>query len=505
VSRLPLLALIAAMLLWLWPVVGFVGHPFGEADNHLWMLWRAMDGRSRLANWPVGVEIPLMDPVNLAWAAPAWPLGPAAAWTAVRLANVAIAGLGGWFLGRELGGTTSAAVLGTSATAFSPFLAGALDFGLTEAWPLGWLALHLAALARARHDARAWAAASATLSAFLLSGWYHALFALLLVPGLVAWIRRPIPHVAAMALASLPVLPRAVATLDGREVWATRFHGLDRALAVRDWASVPRFGTDLLNLLLPRLDSDGPSFAVYLGMTTLLLALAGLRRREARWLLGGAALLWVFALGHRIRVAGQPLAVGPAGWLVATFPVFQGFTHWYRACGPATVLLAGAAAVGGARLSRGVATLVAALVVLESAALSSAAWPRRSRELPANPLDGLAAGPVLDLPLADGPLRGATSRRPYALLQLAHGHPIAENDEGPDAVLDLPGVRALNDACVRGGPGPDALSLPGFTWVIVHRSSAGPRCADLLARWCGAPVREGADVVFRAPGAPSPP
>ena len=53
------------------------------------------------------------------------------------------------------------------ATACSPFLAGMIEFGITEAWPVGWLALHAAALLRFGRTgaARDAALAGATLAA----------------------------------------------------------------------------------------------------------------------------------------------------------------------------------------------------------------------------------------------------------------------------------------------------------------------------------------------------
>ena len=70
-----------------------------------------------------------------------------------------------------------------------------------------------------------------------------------------------------------------------------------------------------------------------------------------------AAPLQVLALGHWLRLGGIPVKVEgpllmPAGWLVDHVETIRYITHWYRAAGPATVLLAAAAATGAGALER---------------------------------------------------------------------------------------------------------------------------------------------------------
>lgn len=496
--------------------------PVSEADNHLWMLQvatRRLAGRpGPWANWPEGWEPPLMDPVNLPFALLGGVGGPVLAFNLVVLANLALALGGGWALGRAVGGERGALV-GMAALGGAPFFWGVVDFGLTEALGLGWLALHVAALERwGEHGRpRALVVSGLTLAAFLATGWYHALFAALVEPALLlrAWRRRgqAVALLAHAALAALPRLPDLAATRASSRLWADRLHGIGGPESWSWWRDLPDQGADLLTFVLPRLDAAPASRTVYLGLLLLLFALAGGRKARPWLLLGGGLLL--FALGPWVRVGGvSPLGIGwlgPAGALTRLLPPLEAITHWDRATGPAMVFLAAAAAAGAERWlpDRRVALVVALGIVAEATALAPTAWPRHTyapdppAELSA--LDG--QGALLQLPVDDaGSPPRARSRRPYNQWQAWHRRPVSENYEGPDAVLPaVPAVATLNGACgaplpprapkiLPADPAPtrERLRALGYDWILVHPELAREpaRCVDAARAWLGTPTLE---------------
>lgn len=516
----------------LWPArVGLLGDPLGEAHNHLWFFARTLLGLR--ANAPAGWDVPLMDPPNLPWFALGWQISPAVAWNAVAVANVALACLGGWVLGKTVSNSRTGAFVGMAAVGWSPFLAGAIDFGVTEAYPLGFYALHVAMMERLRRMRQEGTAesrpggesplalalsAGMTLGVFALSGWYNAAFALVVTP-VLAWRARSRSLIIVGGVALVLVLPRFLDLLPHLDVWAGRAAALSDPTAIRHWQQQERYGIDLLRFL-PSANTFTPSVSVYLG--TILVVLSCLAGRSGWPWLAMALPLWLLALGHWLRIGGvvvggeSPLLM-PAGWLVKLSEHARFVTHWYRAAGPATVLLAAAAAIGAARLERRLPTgllgpLLAVAVLADGLAFSSTRWPRVAAPLPVAPEIGLD-GPVLDLPVDDNrtsPERFG-SRRPYWMWQITHQQPVAENYEGADSVLRQSGeARDLQRAC--GGlpvsrPGalesgitdPDSgsvsLAALGFRWVVVHTSLAPPGCLIAVEAKFGVPTVQKSDTV----------
>ncbi len=522
--------------LFTWPALptlatALLGHPFAEVDNHLWMAWFGGHADAPARDLPVGFDLPLMDPVNLLWWAPGALLGPVFAYNLAIVGNLALAALGGWVLARELTGSRAAALVGMVATAFSPFLGGVIEFGLSEAWPVGWLALHAALLLRyARTGAlRDALGAAATLGALLLSGWYHAAFALPAELGLGLWVlaRRPAGAsrlatigvlLAQGIVATLPSWPRLAETRALAAIWAPRLSGLTRPQAYADWDGNPRFGTDLLNLVLPRPDEIPTARTVYVGVVVLALALVALRRRSGWALWALAVPLWVLALGHWLRVGGVPvydLGPLPAGWLVGTFEAARGLSHWFRAAGPATVFVGAAAAVGtsvvldslrrrfgwGPRAIVAFGALLAGLVLTDAIALAPTPWPRVTYvpDPPPALLDLPRAGALLQLPFDEGRgLDGIASRRVYDQWQVFHGRSIAEHYEGLDALLHANATVAdWQRACARAAPRPVPLTLAedlhtlrdlGVAYVVAHPPYAKTGCVDTIESHLGEPV-----------------
>ena len=362
-----------------WPILPggdvIVGDPLGEADNHLWMFWHAL-GSGR-ANLPAGVALPLMDPVNLPVFSVGHWVSPSLGWAGMRLWNVALAFVGGAALARCFvrgpAVWVGSVVLGTA-----PFLSGVMDFGITESWPVGWFAIHMAALlGLARHGGIGRALlAGVSLGMIGLSGWYHALFGLVLEVALVPllwwryrrtalWMQGGVGLVMV-----LPSLLRFLSVADGFEArWRAPSPGPPGPRP--DWADLPVFGTDVLNFVLPHLDAVHPSKTVYLGVVALALAVVGLvlRPRVTLPLLAGALPFGILALGHWPTLAGKAIGFpGPAWFLAEHVDAMRGLSHWYRAVAGCLPFLAAAAAVGAdallSRLPRGTTAIGSGLVVL---------------------------------------------------------------------------------------------------------------------------------------------
>lgn len=531
-------ALTTALVLWPARWGEPLGNTLGEAPNHLWMFWRELARAP--SNLPDGVPIPLMDPVHL----PVYALGalggPVAGWWGLAVFNVLLAGAGAAALASRFTGRGGALLAGV-ACASAPSLAGVLDFGITEAWPVGWFGLHLAALHRYAEEGRRRdaVAAGVFLGAIGLSGWYHALMGLVVDALWVPWLlwRTRRAGLVLQGLIGLGMtVPALVVYLERRALWAPRLRlpspgpPPDRP----NWLELPVFGADALTFITPTTIPVHPSKATYLGLVVLILAGLGLRRREGRWLWAPAGALLVLALGHWPSVGGAALGVpGPAQLLVRAAPALAGISHWHRMVGPTAVLLAAAAAVGAGPLLRrwpALVHLLCALVLAEGVAVGPTAWPREtfSVEAPASLSALVGEGGLIQLPFDNG-RRNFSSEpaRLYQRWQIGHGRAISENYEGVDALLDRSVlVAALDQACsvintqppyyqpapqMRGVDPPgdglrraelQALRRWGYAWVVLHRSRCQTpvKAIHLLERMLGPRLDlPGGDAAWRLP------
>ncbi|MDG1480841.1 MAG: hypothetical protein P8R54_14695 [Myxococcota bacterium] len=515
--RVILLTAAAVLLVSMWPALppwdALIGDPLGETDNHLWMFWRQVRwmiaGVTPLSNAPDGVPIPLMDPVNLPVFATLSLLGPTLAYNGLALWSVILAMAGGYALSRQFTGPQGA-VVGMASAGSAPFLLGVIDFGITESWTLGWIGLHAAALIGfARTGRRGLALLSGvTLGAVALSGWYHALLGLVveatLVPVLLLRHRRP-GIVLQGLIGAVMVSPALARFLVVRGQWEARW--LAPAPGPPgprpDWAELPVYGTDLLNLFLPQLASVHPSKAVYLGLITLVLVCVGVVRRWREALLPLMVALppLILALGYWPTIAGTALgAPGPAWFLVRTFEPLAGLSHWHRAVAAAVPFIAAAAAIGADALPKRVfvGPVLAMLIALDAAALSQTAWPRTAYapQLPESLDEIPGEGGLVQIPFDNSrEMFSEDPARIYARWQPLHGRLISENYEGVDALLVRSTViAAAHTACWNRDnlppyykPPPemrelDPISDPttiaeerallrkwGYRWVILHR------------------------------------
>ncbi len=551
---------VPALVIFTWPLLlhpfSLMGHPNGETDNHFWMLWRAvkiiMGNPGPWANCPDGLPIPLMDQINLPWALPVFLLDPVLGYNWLLLANVALGMAGGYWLSRQFT-SASAALVGMVAMGCSPFLSGVTEFGLTEAWPLWLLAFHLAFLYRYARSGGSvdLLGAGLCLGGFALSGWYHAFSGLLVemvfIPVLAISSRRWKGLLAQGLLAAFLVLPVFLHFLTIRSFWAGRWHFPEHAprLARMDWRELPVYGTDVLNFLLPTLDAVPLSKTTYLGILVLSLAvIACFRRWRQVWPFMLASLLFCsLALGYWVRVAGHPLLLGdsvlagPARLLLDLVPPMVGISHWYRMVGPATVLLAVLAAMGAGILTErpGLHIGLAILVLADSLVMGQTSWPRITYD-PAPPaiyqyLE--EPGALLELPFDNGrePFSD-TPARLYNRWQPFHGHPVAENYEAMDSILNTNRLAAVAQALsgqrstlprnqVASAEMADisrlytegvmeeqveALAEDGFSYVLLHRFLApDPDAVEALLRQAmGQPLADdGRSVLWRVPGGPA--
>jgi MYXO-CTERM domain-containing protein len=543
--RAPLLLFGAslAVILHTWPLAihpfRTLGHPLGEADNHAWMFWKSAVERlgapTALFNYPAGSPLPLMDPVNLPlYLLGAW-IDPALGYNLVAFACGLLGVLAGYALCREWC-EPGPSFVGGLVAGCSPFLAGVMDFGITEAWPLYLLSLHLLFLRRllVRGGLRNLLASGALLAAFACSGWYHAFFVLPVEILLLAFwcveTRRWRGALLQGLLALVLVLPQFVRFWSQRGLWSERWR-VPTALPLQEhalWRSRPLSGTDLLLPFLPDPGSDLVSQTSYLGLGVLLLCLVALlrRRRSAFPFLLASLPLLLLSLGYVVRVAGHPVQLGPfalagpAWHLVHLFPDFAGLTHWYRAIGPITVLLAVPAALGAQRLRDGrLSPLLALLVLLDGSFLGHTGWPRAMIEPrpPALYLELPEPGPLVELPFdnARRPFTDEIPRRSNRW-QPFHGHPVAENYEGRDELLFVSPLVSVADRLCGRTPVLPASQIPpetmrdpsrladdasletarqqlaamGVTWILVSRDDCpGHAAVEVLLDRAFGPAR----------------
>lgn len=527
--RIAALLLLAMFLTWpqvLHPLQLY-GAKGGEVDNHFWMLWvgaqHVFGDAGVLGNAPLGWEIPMMDPINLIWSVPAGLVRPELGYTAVLWANLVLAGFGGGLLAVELAargaGSARAAFWGGAVAAMaSPPLLGFMDFGVTEAWTVGWIGLHAAALLRWGRTGsdRALVGGALAAAAVWASGWYNVIFLAILEPFLLVacgrWSWRPL---AAMALAAVPRLPALWETHTEFALWASRMSGKCDPAFNRAWIARPYCGADLAAMLRPSPERLQVSHAMYVGWAIVALGIIGLfvgavPRRAALSLLAAALVLSALALGEHVRFAGGLLLqVGPAGWVTSLLPVLRAITHWERAQVPAGMLLAGlaGAAVGhlGAR-GRAWAALAGGAMLVDALAFGGGGFPRQGypTDLPGSLLALPGDGPLLLVPVDNtfDPPPGRRSRRPYNQWQVFFGRPVSENYEGPDEVSRSGAMKWLSHECgVRPAPQerlPRSWDLhdlanfgtDGFEWlVVVPELAVDPQgCVDAVTAALGAPT-----------------
>ncbi len=525
-------AAVVGAVLSTWPMVWsptthLPGLPGAEVADHLWGLWVALQSgpivvRDVWINVPAGFDWVLADPLDLLWFAPAAVFGPVAAFCAVQLGNLVVAGLAAALLWRLVfQGSVRGALFAAFAGATLPVLAGGLLTGMTEAQTMGWVGLALAALWHAATTAsRPWSVAAAVFFAACVwagpyTGLYAAFTAVPLAIGLV--VPTPDRRSTLLRLFLIALLAVFLASPVVRAIL------VDRAAIAAAQPDLPGTGSlaaavfadpdlpqnkmlsgDLLGLVWPRATAniwpEGHRGAVaaqhvsYLGLVLTGLAAYGLvlRRpdRAARLFAGLFVLMVVLGLGYHLqvhghvpRVFGNPLLL-PAGFLSAKVDFLGRAARWYRAHIVAGILLVPFAAAGVEALAarfgrRGPLVVLACTLLVGADAVGSGAlaWPRPLFDArpPAGLVDLPGDGALFFLPIPRGGGSADTLRNAPLVWQAWHGRPINGNplvgkSEGahPDVVR---ADRQLTAAIRRGSPDGVSQTLHqlttlGFEWLV---------------------------------------
>ena len=501
-------SLLVVPVLVTWPLVPrFATHvmaaPDQEAAPHIWGLWAAGQGtgllrlNTVLQGFPDGIELVLVDPLDLLpfhlgmWA------GPAAAYNLVLLTGVVVMGLAGAALARVIGG--SPALGAVVAMSCPTLLANAAD-GMTEGFGVGIVGLALAALLKCRQEpqSRWWLVGGLLVGLTAWAGPYNAVWTALIGLGLASWaaVHRRWTRLWTLGRAGgvggLVASPVAIAIFTARDEalpGGGKRSGLPEIVDNPDiFRGGMRTGADLLDPWLPGPLTGGQaevSHTAYLGLVVLLAAgFAVWRNPRQRWpWLAGALSFAVLSLGPWLYVGGIAVRVGedsaalagPAGMVMLAVPVLGRLTRWYRAGAVASLLLAPLVATAASSRRPIIQAILTALIVADTLLLAPLAWPLHHTALP-------DPGPLLDLP-AEGAfleLPPVTSASPppglwrdeTALLQVMHSHPVGGAMMGlgvsPIARQGVDELRALMRGEGFDGSLAEDLRTQGFRWVVIH-------------------------------------
>lgn len=430
------------------PALTAVGSPCSEASRHLWSL--AVAGQSLVegtglqrtaeVGWPRGFSAPLIDPTSWLVFGPLHALaGPVVAWNGLVAAAVVVASVGCGALGRALrldGAGLGALAVGAVA---APWLLQIAETGRSEYLAAAIWPLHLAALLRALDGERRWApVAAVTLGLMGAAGPPLAVFVALAELPLVAGIliqRRgrgaptaALVLVAGVGLALPALVPVLTALPDKARRWGPDSPGLIEP--------VQTSLASLVHLVPPALQPPTEQPATVAVVLLGLAVVGAWRDRSARLWLGVGLWIVLLAQGTAPTAAVEVGAVravqtgGPVAWLVGVIPPLGAISSWSRiGC-----LLGVPVAVAAAQGLRGRPLWV--VVVLLGVSLGEQllrprppAWDghRTVVEPPAAyraALEGVSAGPVLQLPM-DLPGTGScVARDRWLLWSLSHGRPV---------------------------------------------------------------------------------
>jgi hypothetical protein len=452
----------------------------------LWGWWAALRGRTpfevrtALLNYPEGLTLQLIDPLDLL---PAWAgfwVSPAAAFSAVLFAGVLVSGLAGWLLARESGADQGGQALGLCIGASCPtVLAVAVD-GITEGLGSGWVGVQLALLLSLRRDTAWWrvCALTAAMTAGVHAGPYNGVWiALLDVPVGLWLLRHTRRHLLAAAAAMALCLPYALVLLARNPdlPGGANRSGPGKPILLTPWRAAARTGADLADLVVPAPFTgeayDVPSTA-YLGIVTVGLALCG---RRWRWVLGAVAFAalalgpW-FSVWGRIPTVDERELMAPAGWLAVYTPLGR-ISRWYRAGAVALLLLVPSAvrAVSGRR-----AWLLAGAVLLDARLLSPLPSPFPTTDARPSPALQSLEGPIAELPPVHPLFRDDQPADENLLLQVWHGQPTTGTlHNAPGSATVHPALRTLRRVLVgRAEAGDDVREAGSELAALGYRSLA---------------------------------
>lgn len=322
----PLQCLLLALgLTWPAPARFFseaVGNVEGDGVKHLWTLWwmraEALGGaaglRTTLVNFPQGIELYPIEPLNGLLGLLLPPLDPIPLSNFLAILHLFLLGLCAGWLGKLVSERPLGAFVAGALAQGSAFAAFTLDVGVGELRQTWWVPLGLACLVKARMslEPRWFVALALALAGATLSCFYHGFFlatavSLHALATLRPWGRLLGGYALAVVLSVAVVVP-VVRTFSATYA-PTERHG---AASFGDWMAA-RYdletyrgaALDPVELLTPRdpstVDRQTASYTGgrYLGFAALALALVGLvaaPRKAAPWLFIGAGGLF-FSLG----------------------------------------------------------------------------------------------------------------------------------------------------------------------------------------------------------------
>lgn len=514
-----LAAVLAAVIVATWPLVpslagAAIGHPYGDLVDHYWGTWwfggELLQGRlpltTTLTHFPTPQPLWHVDPVGALLALPLRPLGLTPAWNLLVLLQVALGAVAAWWVGTDATGDRRAGLVAAAVAGLSPYVLGLVHSGLSEFLAMGPVTLAawatLRALGRDPRDRpappRAWAWAGLALgvagSHTAYYGLFGALFAALAVPG-PGWRDRLPVAARIVGLGALVAAPFGLGAL-------STLGGAVSAETAPGWAATLP-ATDIFTFLhpgpyyfpdTPAQNNPGILHVNYLGWAAVGLALLGAR---GRWVLPGV-LYAVFALGPRLAVGQTLVTVAgahvllPLGVLYFPGSPFEWVHQPYRMVAFLMPWLAVAAARGAMRLPPAARVGAAAVILVETLAVSPARWPLATRAAPeVATYAALPPGPVLDWP-PDASL----GNRDYLWNATAHGRAVPygvnvflgeelRQDPLVDALLRALGRlerRSRNRDVPFVGPillRPEGTSTRlgelGFVAVVVHKAALDNR------------------------------
>ncbi len=458
-----------------------------------------------LARWPDGASLRvLMWPLSAAALALPVPWVLLLAWTLVPAFN----GLGGYALGRALGGSPAAAAVAGGLVAWSPWVRGTLGNGQLEQAVVGVVALVWAAAVLAEAHRAALGGVLVAVVSGGLAAPNLALAALVGLGGLAAGRvlaapradrgRRAVGYAAALALGAAGALvvnawhaPAMAATggLFRPSTGAMPGHALTEVATLTGLvrpAGVPP-GQDVQHV-------------IFIGWVLILVGVVAALRRAGAGALAAGALALVFAFGPAVEVGGQALAL-PLAALEAAAAIAARSGQAYRFVAATAV---GLAVAGG--LALGDRRWAAALVGLAWA--EAALGPGQPLPQPALPMAPHASlvevagdAPLLDLPLARGPGCREAARH-FFRSQPLHGRPLLHDLDAPAGyAMGAPSADRLR--ATLGSPACAAAFPPlveEVAVIVLHDDLDGcpppPGAADCLTRAFGAPAGQADHVTW---------
>lgn len=301
------------------------GHPNGESVNHYWMFWRALES-GPVCNWPVGIELSLMDPTNLIFYLPAqFFLGPIWSYNLILVGNLLLAYFGGYLLGKHFGGLQSGVLSGVWLMS-SPMLLNIMDFGLTESMGVGLFAIYIWMSIQSKP--KWWRVL--ILIAYGYTGVYSCVSAAIFLMSMFAFrpnLRKQIMKDSILAL--IFVSPYLINMWLDSDIWLERIGPYTHEAYREQWMEQGYRGADLLSIIIP-FSSMGPSNSISVGIFALGMVIWRSRFVPPSWV-GIFLLVLVFSLGPWIRIAGYETGIpGPVLLLQSIFPPLDGIQHWRR-------------------------------------------------------------------------------------------------------------------------------------------------------------------------------